>query len=518
MVPDVIAAGSPLIPGATDGGVGQGPVSPAEPPVYVSDWHFQVLEMPALTWVDRDLNLFDAEVTRTVSGAAVIRGRLPLGDFTGAVLRRWGHLLIAEDGEGEPVVAIVDSLKIDDSGEWLLVEAGGFSQVPTGQPWVDLPYSGTLVDPLDVVRMIWGKLQSKPGGNLGVTVDPLKSSVRLGTPESPARTNAKAGVAAATKAAADAKAVAVAAAKAQEAARVAVMTACGKTKAGLFFHQDTAPGGDRRSTKHVWIDKNAGNKAYIWNGKKWVLQTVSSTAVITSRLATWVASKTNTTNAKAVSTRRNTELTAAKKKLSDVKGGEADPWTMSWWETLDLGQVISELARDTPFEWRERATWAADYPALRLELGSPAVGARREDLLFEIGVNVTAIPPLEAVDHVSEVTVLGAGEGRAMRRAIASGNPGRIRRAAVVQRKDIRSNDAAGAAARAELSRRSGTWETDTLLVIDHPHAPYGAFREGDRVRLIGDAGWAELDMWVRIDELTITCSTGAMTLKVSRG
>ncbi|PSS42895.1 hypothetical protein C6401_15155 [Arthrobacter woluwensis] len=474
--------------------------------------------MPSKRWIDRDLELIDGEVTTAVNGAAVIRGRLPLGNTTGAALKEWGHFLIAEQGEGRPIVGIVDTLTVGEEGQWLHIEAGGFSQYPTGMPWVDLPYSGIQVDPMDIVRMIWAKLQNKPDGNLGVVLDGTKSPARLGTPEAPARTAAKAEVAAATTAAKDAKNVAVAAAKAQEAARVAVMTACGKTAAGFLAHQDTAPGGDRRSTKNVWIDKNNANKGYIWNGKKWVLQNTSTAAVVASRVATWVASKTTTTNAKKASTARAKELTAAKKKLSDVKGGEADPWTMAWWDTHDLGQVISTLADDTPFEWRESASWSGDNLSLRLELGYPTLGARRPDLRFEIGINVVAVPPLDAKDYASEVTVLGAGEGRAMRRAIATGNKGRIRRAVVVQRKEIRKNDAAGAAARAEVAKRAAAWVTDTLKVIDHSNAPYGSFQPGDRIYLTGNAGWADLNTWVRINEMAVSCTTGAITLKVEAG
>lgn len=512
---DVIAAGKAAVYGDRDPAQRAAGTGLAAAPPSVPKWRFQVQTAPSKAPVDPDLELLDAEVETAVNGAAVIRGKLPIAHTTGTKLKEWHHLLVADRGDGKPVVGIVDHLSTSDDGKWLQVEAGGFSQYPTGMPWIDLPYSSTQVDPLDIVRMIWAKLQNKTDGNLGVVVDGTKSAIRLGVPESAARTAAKAGVTNATAAAKDAKDAAVAAAKAQEAARVAVMTACGKTKAGLFFYQDTAPGGDRRSPKHVWIDKNAGNKAYIWNGKKWVLQTVSSTAVITARLNTWIASKTNTANAKAVSTVRNKALTAAKKKLSDVKGGEADPWTMAWWDTHDLGSVLSTLAKDTPFEWRENASWSSGNLSLRLELGYPSLGARRPDIRFEIGINVTAVPPLDSRDHATEVTVLGAGQGRAMMRAIASGNRGGLRRAVVVERKNIRKADAAGAAARAEVARRTAKWVPDTLKVKDHQFAPYGSFQPGDRVYLTGNAGREVLALWVRVMRMTHDCTTGEITLKV---
>lgn len=515
---DVVAAGKAGVYGTPDPATSApgGTLAPAPPTA--PGWRFQILEAVTRTWVDRDVDMDGAEVTTAVNGASVIRGRLPVDNTTAAQLEEWGHLIVAEYGEADPIVAIVTDLSDSDDGQWLNVMAVGFSEYPNGMPWVDIPYSGTGVDPLDIVRLIWSKLQNKPSGNLGVTVDATKSPIRLGTPESYARTSAKTGVTQATANVTTAKAAAVAAAKAQEAARVAVMTACGKTKAGLLIYQDSAPGGDRRSPKHVWIDKNAGNKGYVWSGKKWVAQTTSTAAVVSSRVATWLASQATTKSTKAAVTARNKELSAAKKKLSEVRGGEADPWTMSWWETLDVGQVIAELARDTPFEWRESSSWVGGALTHRLEIGYPALGARRTDIRFEVGVNVVAPPPLEEGPYASEVTVLGAGEGRAMRRGMTSGNPGRLRRAVVVQRKDIRSNDAAGAVARRELAARTGQRVPDTLEVIDHPFAGYGSFRPGDRVYLTGDAGWVVLAMWVRIKEMTVNCTSGAITLKVEAG
>lgn len=64
---------------------------------------------------------------------------------------------------------------------WQL-EQIGLSGYPIG-----MPYDGTMTfmdtDPLDIFRHIWTHLQSFPNGNLGITIDDLKSPVRVGTPE-----------------------------------------------------------------------------------------------------------------------------------------------------------------------------------------------------------------------------------------------------------------------------------------------------------------------------------------------
>lgn len=476
-------------------------------------WRFHLMSLPSRVWVDHDLPLAGASVTEVLSGPASISGSLSLGYENRDQVKEWGSMIVAEQEGRDPVVGIVDGLTT--AGDTLKVEAGGFSMYPTGMPWVDAEYSSTGVDPLDVVRLVWASLQSKPGGNLGVVVDTDKSSTRLGVPESAARTKAKSGVASAKANEATAKATYDAAVKAQNVAKISLLAAAGRPANGLVIHQDSAPSGDKRSALHLWIDKNAGNLAYRWDGKKWVRETSSSQTTINIRLGAWTSAGATVTSTKATYTTRKTEHTTAKSKLSAVQGGEADPFTLTWWENHDLGAVIDDMVKAAPAEYREVSAWAGEAITHRLEIGVPALGARRPDLRFEIGVNVTAPPPLQESDYASEVTVLGAGEGRAMIRATTTGNPGRLRRAVVVDRKDLRKTDAAAAASRAEVAARSAEWGFNSLDVIDHVMAPYGSFRPGDQIYTAGDAGWKQLDHWVRVLEITTDCTTGVMDIRV---
>ena len=473
-------------------------------------WRFHLLTLPDRVWVDRDVPLQGGQVAEAVNGPAAISGYLPAGYANRASVKEWGALLVAEQAGRDPVACIIDAVTTD--GPRLKVEAGGFSMYPTGMPWTDADYAGIKVDPMDLARMIWASLQSKPGGNLGVVLDDTTSDVKLGIPEDPKLTAAKAGVAAATSAEASAKAAYNTAAAGQNAAKVDLLASAGKPSTGLVIWQDSAPSGDKRNAKNLWIDKNDLNKAYGWNGKKWVL-TGTNQATINTKLATY--NNSSPAGAKTLWDARKKELSAAKSKQSAISGGEAAPFTLTWWETHDLGSVIDDLAKNTPFDYRERSSWSGEDITHRLELGVPALGARREDLRFEVGVNVTVPPPLQERDYASEVYVLGSGEGRAMVVAGATGNPGRVRRATVVQRKDIGKKDKAAVAARAELAARTAEWTFSTLDVQNHPFAPYGSFRPGDVVYVTGDTGWRVLDDWVRVLEVNTDCVTGAIELKV---
>jgi hypothetical protein len=474
-------------------------------------WRFHLQSLPDRTWIDRDLPLQNGQVIQAISGPGAISGYLAFNYPNLDAIKEWGALLVAEQDGADPVAAIVDTVTTENGR--LRVEAGGFSMYPTGMPWIDADYAGIQVDPLDIFRMVWTSLQSKPSGDLGVVVDPDTSSVRLGIPEDPKLTAAKDGLAAAVAAEASAKADYNAAAASKNATRVNLLAAGGLPGAGLVIWQDTAPAGSHRSTKNLWIDKNDANKAYVWTGKDWVLQTVSTQATINTLLAAY--NNATTAPQQAAWTAKKTELAAAKKKKSDINGGEAQPFTLTWWENHDLGSVLADLANTTPFDYREASAWSGEDITHRLELGVPALGARRPDLRFEVGVNATAAPPLLERDYASEVMVLGSGTGRAMVRATATGNPGRVRRATVVQRKDIGKPDKAATAARAEVQARSADWVFTTLDVSDHPMAPYGSYRPGDVVYVTGDTGWRVLDDWVRVTQIISDCVTGAINLKV---
>jgi len=473
-------------------------------------WRFHLQSLPDRTWVDRDVPLQAGQVLEAISGPGSISGYLPANYANLSAIKEWGALLVAEQDGADPVAAIIDTVTTD----WvrLKVEAGGFSMYPTGMPWTDADYSGIQVDPLDITRMIWASLQSKPGGDLGVVLDSDTSPVLLGIPEDPKLTVAKAGLADAVAAEAAAKTAYNAAAAGQNGSKVALLAAAGRAANGLVLWQDTAPSGTHRNGNNLWIDKNDLNKAYIWNGQKWVLSGTNQTTINTL-LANF--NNSSPAGANATWTARKKDLTAAKKKKSDINGGEAAPFTLTWWETHDLGSVINDLAKNTPFDYRERSTWSGEDITHRLELGTPALGARRPDLRFEVGVNVTVPPPLHERDYASEVVVLGSGTGRAMVRATATGNPGRVRRAVVVQRKDINKTDKAAVQARTEVAARAAEWTLDTLAVSDHKFAPYGSFRPGDVVYVTGDTGWKQLDDWVRVMEIHTDCVTGAIDLKV---
>jgi hypothetical protein len=196
----------------------------------------------------------------------------------------------------------------------------------------------------------------------------------------------------------------------------------------------------------------------------------------------------------------------------------AGPVRWNHWSTHDLGSEVDKLASDTPLDYVEHHAWAGETVSHRLRLGYPRLGRRRTDLRFVVGENVTVEPTVGTGPWASEVVVLGAGEGRTMRRGVAAGKlAGRLRRPAVVVDKALQSHRDCEAAAAAELAWRTGADDVSRVTVMDHPSAPIGSWTPGDEVFIQGSGqGWAGgLHQWVRVlsDETTPATDTAVLTV-----
>ena len=354
--------------------------------------------LPSGEWLG-ELPLADESITRSLSAPGRLGGVLPVETrhLIGAdglpLLTEWGTAIWSEVDGVIRGGGILTSVTVD--GESLGVECTGFTGYPAGQPWLDDPQSFLLHDPLDLLRLIWTRLQAYPSGDLGVTVDPLTTTVRLGP------------------------------------------------------------------------------------------------------LGFWTNEATGATEPESVGW--DTETTRDGWKFTP-----AAPFRLSWWETPDLGAVHADLITAAQVEYLEQITWNADRTAVtqHLRLGSP-IGARRPDLRFEIGVNVTAPPPLDLADYASDVIVLGAGSGEAQLRAAATRDTGRLRRVVVVPAKDLTRQEQLTARAHEEIVRRTARVTTTTVTILEHPNAPLGQITPGDSIHLTGDAGWAQFDHWARIHSIT---------------
>lgn len=198
---------------------------------------------------------------------------------------------------------------------------------------------------------------------------------------------------------------------------------------------------------------------------------------------------------------------------------ESGPVRLAEWQTDDLGKVIDDLAKETPFDYHVETERDGDTISHRLRLGYPRLGRRRHDLRFVVGENVYTPPVVTSSEYADEVLVLGSGEGRDMVRGSWTLPSDRLRRVAIVEAKDVRSRSAAQRIAEREARARTGEPAlTDELEAADHPSAPIGSYSPGDEILVRSPHGWEEgLEVWHRILSLTIRPDLDTVTLALAR-
>ncbi|WGH21367.1 minor tail protein [Arthrobacter phage Emotion] len=409
------------------------------------------------TFLDYNIPLSGAEITRDLSGPGVISGTITpeiaamVGPDGEPLLQPWSTAIYAEEDGVIRDGAILEALT--EEGPDLILDAVGFTAYAKDTPYTST-YSVHTRDPLQIVRDIWNHIEGHKGGNLGVSVSLATSPIRLGTPEDPRLTAAKNAERDAQKEYDERKAV----------------------------YEDAKRAYDK--------DKTDAKKKARDDAKK----------------ALDAAKKV---------------LDKAKDTRSKFKDGEAKHYTLNWWETFDLGGEIDDLAANTPFDYVMDHAWRPDGTVSHfLRLGYPTLGRRRHDLRFMVGENVYTLPSVErdGDEYADTVVVLGAGEGRKMVRATASKAAGRLRRVKVHEDKSVKTTAKAERLAASLLRLYGGEETITTVEVLDHPNAAIGTYDVGDEILVQHPTGWTDdLAVWSRILSIRFSPETGLSTLELAR-
>jgi hypothetical protein len=205
-----------------------------------------------------------------------------------------------------------------------------------------------------------------------------------------------------------------------------------------------------------------------------------------------------------------------------VEKVEAQPYRLAWWDSVDCGDELETLAKETPVEFEEVHAWSGDTVKHRLRLGYPSLGRKRTDIAFVEGENLAVIPTVDRNGDVFAQYVIGvgAGEGRKRRRTPVLGSPdGRLRRPYLLERSDVTSTARLTRLAHSERAARSTMASIPDVILKDHPNAPLGSWELGDQVLVTLREGWADESVWCRIVEETITPETAGQiaALKLTR-
>lgn len=201
-------------------------------------------------------------------------------------------------------------------------------------------------------------------------------------------------------------------------------------------------------------------------------------------------------------------------------GTTAEPYSLQWWDARDCGGEIDTLAQETPFDFVEAHSWAADGTISHaLNFGYPRLGTKRTDLAFVQGDNVfnPVTPERDGAMFANEIVGLGAGEGSKSLRVTLPMPDGRLRRPVVYSDKSVKTTSRLTSLSRTQLARFQNTLDISSIDVIDHPNAPLGSWQLGDDILISADLPWlGRVDLWCRIVGWSLTSDSRA-TLQLMR-
>lgn len=185
-----------------------------------------------------------------------------------------------------------------------------------------------------------------------------------------------------------------------------------------------------------------------------------------------------------------TSYDAAKKLLDEARQrvkNEGGAYMIDGQDLPGAYRKIQELAEQCGFEWTTETTYSEGEPDLRFVVQYPTAGRRRDDLIFETGVNITSALELDSAgDYANAAVGVGAGEGpSAIRAGMAVKSP-RLRRVVTVVDKGITSSAVLAARLRTQLATHSGGMFPSEITVRNHPNCPIGSWSVGDIITVRG--------------------------------
>lgn len=192
----------------------------------------------------------------------------------------------------------------------------------------------------------------------------------------------------------------------------------------------------------------------------------------------------------------------------DVAYKGREKYRVAWFEAPYVGVEIDNLADEVPFEYREVHRWTdrANLQASHtLEL-AVKLGKRRQDAAFIDGINLARAiePESDTEGYANDVIVLGAGEGRAMKRGRAAIHDARIWSAKTVNAKNVKAERRLRLLAQQEANRSQVAVRLAQAQVWDTPgSAPVSSLNLGDEVWVQSDYTTPAYGAWNRIVSIT---------------
>lgn len=458
-------------------------------------WRYIAQRATTLEFLDWDVPLDRDELGWALSGAGVLRGKVSpdVGSLRAAdgslLLDEWGTLLYAESNGRIRWGGIVTKSRFE--GAVWNVEAVGFAAYPQGIPYDGENWGGFAVDPLAAVRQLWTHVQSRQDGDLNVVVDSDTSPVRLGVPPTPAYqvVSLDGGATWVRKDSVDPDTL-------DPAATSLLYAAIDKDDTSLVLKT---------------VDKfdRVTYPCLVTIGSETIQVGGRSSKTLTGLVRGY---GTSTASGHSAGTKVVHKGTPEKTVAADP----GEPYALRWYDAVDCGGEIDNLAVSTPFDYAEEHSWSDSTSTSishRLRLGYPRLGTRRFDLAFRQGENVVSVvTPERDGDEFANVAIgLGAGEGsKTIRRTLAT-RDGRLRRPVVFSDKGEKSGTRLQNRLAKEFASHRNTLEVTSVDVVDHPNAPIASWQLGDDVLIEADIPWVgSVAVWSRVVGWSLLSDTTA--------
>lgn len=435
----------------------------------MSEWTYHAQDALTGTWLHRDLPLADVEITDVLSGHGVMTAvvRPETSDLWAdgkRILQEWQTKIYAEKFGMMRFAGILTTSRFSDDGqEWhLTIES--FTAYAMGEPY-NKTWRQWQPDALDAVREIWGFLQNRPNGDLGLTVDQDMSGVLLGDEQPPAKP------------------------------RRADVTYPVGSEYGPAGYPWPRPPKPRRPKRKRPKKRKRRRKETFAHYQAYLSR-------FADRLARWKADKDSNYVEKRPQWNAWWDRLEELQSRWETDYGSREPYKLLWWEHTDCSQELERLSVETPFDWRERHTWNGDKTAVnhRLQLGYPTIGTRKTDKTFVPGVDLVLSPEVHrgGSEYANAIIGIGAGEGRKTVRKVADVDDGRLRRVGVYTAKNVRGKKRLERLADHERKRRTLGHHTFEVVVWD-TDGNLGSYRLGDEIQVDLTEGWAAGQRWHKI-------------------
>lgn len=414
----------------------------------------QGIQQPVITW-----NLNGADTFTCTFDPP----RSDLLDSTGNPLfNEWQHACYLEQGSDVLFGGILLSSQFN--GPSWQTTWQGFAGYPNGIPYEGPLYSHTNLEALDAVRYIWTWLQSQPDGDLHMQLDTPETNVLLGA--QPTTTPA----------------------------------------------QSTLLGDINRGATSIRVNRVGAHDGY---------------PAFTQGMTIAIQGDNYKIKSITASDRRINLATKIKVHRKDgvpvTQVVPTSPFILDWRNSTDCGQEIQSIQQEAVFDWTEHHWFQAGTNKQQINhkilFNIPRRGNRRNELRFVEGENLfqTSQVQRDGTQFANNVIGLGAGQGRYMIRSRVGERNGRLRRVQVYQDQTVR-NTARMSSKATRVLRSLLNINTPTSVVIkDHPNAPFGSFTIGDDILITLNSGWQNTSIWCRITSMSQDPTSNLITTTMVR-